>query len=187
MKKLVFILILTSSTLFSCSKDDTNDNGSTNDPFSDLSNISGDEGSRIEVTQNAENLVFSGSNVLGWGGASLLNLNYSKNLRLLHDDFETLYLTFSVPSNLDFIEAAVGSHGLSGSTLQLIDTENLDSVIVEMYTTENQERNQFFGTLEIRRNVSYLNDVLDMVGSFEITRDGQIIKGLFWKKEVANW
>jgi len=185
MKKILFILSLITLTAFSCSKDD--DNGNTDDAFADLSNISGDEGSRIILTQNNEDLVYTGQNVLGWGTNSLLNQNYVKDLRLLHDGFDTIEIRMSVPGDLDFVEAAVDTHGLNGATLLLQNTENLDSVIVEMYTTENQERDHFFGTLEIRRNVPYLNEVLDMVGTFEITRDGQTIRGLFWKKDVSNW
>ncbi|WP_179021218.1 hypothetical protein [Winogradskyella forsetii] len=187
MKKTLFILGLFTITIFNCSKDDDSNSGNIEDTYADLSNISGDEGSRIEVTQNNEDLIYTGQNVLGWGTSTLLNQNYSKDLRLLNEGFETLEIRMSIPSNLDFVESAVNTHGLSGTTLLLQDTQDLDSVIVEMYTSQNQEREQFFGTLEIRRNVSYLNDVLDMVGTFEITRNGQTIKGLFWKKEVANW
>ncbi|TXE12759.1 hypothetical protein FUA26_02880 [Seonamhaeicola algicola] len=185
LKTPLIILCFTILTIFSCSKDD--DNGSNNNDFADLSFVSGDEGSRIVLTQNNEDLVYSGKNVLGWDTSALLNLNYAKSLRLLHNGFETIEIRMSVPSNLDFVEAAVNTHGLHGSTVLLQNTQDLSSVIVEMYSTKNQERQQFFGTLEIKRHVNYQNSVIDMVGSFEITRNGQTIKGLFWKKDVANW
>lgn len=175
---------------FSCSEDDDSGNDTANENnYADLSNISGDEGSRILVTQNNQEITYAGANVLGWEGTQLLNLNYSSNLRLLHDDFETITIWFSIPADFDFVETAVGTHGLHGYTVQLQDTQFLDAPIVEMYINlpGEADRTQFFGSLEIRRNVEHLGSVLDMVGTFEITRDGQTINGLFWKKEVANW
>ncbi|MFK7834567.1 MAG: hypothetical protein AB8B52_14940 [Winogradskyella sp.] len=188
MKNVLFILSLILIVCTSCDKDDDTTNQAEN-TYASLSNISGEEGSRIIVTQNNEELIFSGSNVLGWSGGQLLNLNYYSTLRLLHDDFETIGIWFSVPQGLNFVDTAVGSHGLHGFTVQLQDTQNLDGPIVEMYldTAGPGDRPQFFGDLEIRRSVEHLGTVYDMVGTFEITREGQTVKGLFWKKEVANW
>ncbi|GAA0871088.1 hypothetical protein GCM10009117_02330 [Gangjinia marincola] len=197
MKRITTLILisLVSISIFSCSKDD--DDNTSNDPeeiaFEDLSYIQGDEGSRIEVfttggksSSSETGVVYTGQNILGWDGGQLLNLNYWKQLRILNTDFETLHIRMNIPSGQDFVEAAVNTHGLHGSTLLLQDTQFLDDVIVEMYTNKGGIK-QFFGELTLRRNVEYLGDVLDLVGSYEIIRDNQTIKGLFWKKEVANW
>ena len=186
MKNTLFLLACTALLLFNCSKDDgDSENGNTS---VDLSVISGVEGTKMETNNSSGNKVsYSGNLVIGWDTAQLLNTNYAKILRLSLPDFGTLYIRFSIPSGSEFLDVAVKEHALYGTTVLLQDTEDLEDTIVEMYTVENNTAQQFTGKLELKRAVDHLGSVIDMVGTFEIERNGQSYTGLFWKTEVAGW
>ncbi|MEM6516568.1 MAG: hypothetical protein AAF688_10335 [Bacteroidota bacterium] len=172
-------------SLISCSNSD-DDDSQNNQP--DLSFITGAEGCQIEVKiDNLDGVTYSGQNVLGWDTSQLLSTNYMTQLRLTHDGFPTLNIRFFVESGISVENAVVGENGLIGMDIPLQDTESLSGSQAHMFIFENSETTSFTGTLEIRQNVVYLDTVLDMVGTFEITSGNRTITGGFWKQDVSQW